>query len=1130
MRGRRHIPVLIALAAFALAALPRLALGATNYTVVNLTSQGNGLYVQRDYAGALAKYNQALAIDPNYDIAINNKALALIRLVRMSEAITAIEKAIQLKPTEKRYYLNAGKAYAHAGQYTTAIDRLTYVLVIDPLYVEALFNRGWCYDALGQYDQAIADYLKAANLSESYVLPRIGVAVTYAKQGKDALSASWLVNAVVTGNANAGDAFEIELARRNLGFVRGGDYAFTKSASPGLMNGAIRAIELQQYSAAITTLGRLATDEPSSAIVPDYHAWARTLANPSDPQIVTQLNARNSKLPAIVLDSTPQGLDALLNFQSQGAAPKTVRLLPGRYHYYTKQGSKIGFVDLEAGSAAKTVKLDMNRAAADIAKLVKGSTINPTPNTLQSGTAHTLNLRELMHVVAALQTRLAGESDFTNSNFLIKNIEGFFSNCDTTCTATISSAAAHVNITAKDASFSGSVRAFQFSFTDLETNTAAVEFIVDWESNITSGRFTLVLDPDLDDDGLIDTQESAYGCNPFKADEDNDFILDAQEVALGLDPRSASDTDADDDGDGVPNYGEGLLRTHKRDASSPASVYVDQASGSDLTGNGSSEAPYASIGKALVERPEGALAVHIGRGNYHENLQVRGGVALIGADIDATTITASVWSPVVSVPMAAKVVLKDMSITGARAYHAYSGAGVSGDVGAKLYMNHVCVLKNETSDSYLGGSGGGVSIDSGSLRMVRCIVRDNVSHKDGGGIYATKSAVTLLNSLISGNSAVSYGKAVYVSGGSLYARNLTVVRNEGTAFFCTALKPVISNCVFWGNSGTTATRDLAAIEHKLANNCFESGLANGSNGNFKLNPGFVDFARNDFHLSAASPCVDSGVMQGSILGDMDEVEMPSGLGMDRGCYEYNPALLRRGRIARYLLGLDLNPAGLDSNRDGKVNIADAITEMNQVIPGGAYPVSPADGATKLPVTPQLSWTQAKYASSYDLYAWKSSDTTPTTPIMSGITGTSAVTPPLRYNTQFTWRIAARNGSARMLGPTSKFSTKVQLVTVTSPNGGETWKKGAAVSVRYTAYTHTAGTNYRIELWRGATKVATLKEISTNTTGSKTETVTVPTTAATGSDYTVRVVSISLEAANAGLDAWDASDQYFKISF
>ena len=82
------------------------------------------------------------------------------------------------------------------------------------------------------------------------------------------------------------------------------------------------------------------------------------------------------------------------------------------------------------------------------------------------------------------------------------------------------------------------------------------------------------------------------------------------------------------------------------------------------------------------------------------------------------------------------------------------------------------------------------------------------------------------------------------------------------------------------------------------------------------------------------------------------------------------------------------------------------------------------------------------------------------------------------------------------------------ITVTSPNGGETWQRGTSHTVRW-SYTGSPGSTVKIVLLKGGAEVGTIiGSTSTGSSGTGSYTWPVSSTGTTGSDYKVRVQSIS----------------------
>ncbi len=93
-------------------------------------------------------------------------------------------------------------------------------------------------------------------------------------------------------------------------------------------------------------------------------------------------------------------------------------------------------------------------------------------------------------------------------------------------------------------------------------------------------------DPDSDGDGIDDGEEILPGADgfvtdPLDSDTDGDGILDGVEVALGLDPNNPADAGGDIDGDGLTNIEEILAGTDpsNSDTTPPIVVQIDPNDG-----------------------------------------------------------------------------------------------------------------------------------------------------------------------------------------------------------------------------------------------------------------------------------------------------------------------------------------------------------------------------------------------------------------------------------------------------------------------------------------------------------------------------------------------------------------------
>jgi hypothetical protein len=102
-------------------------------------------------------------------------------------------------------------------------------------------------------------------------------------------------------------------------------------------------------------------------------------------------------------------------------------------------------------------------------------------------------------------------------------------------------------------------------------------------------------------------------------------------------------------------------------------------------------------------------------------------------------------------------------------------------------------------------------------------------------------------------------------------------------------------------------------------------------------------------------------------------------------------------------------------------------------------------------------------------------------------------------------------------------TTASSITVTSPNDGQTWKRGTTQTITW-SYSGSPGSNVKIVLLKGSTQVGTL--VSTTPVGSGGKgsyTWKIARSSTTGTNYKVSIQSTSQSSIK------DTSDSYFTIS-
>ncbi|WP_236505989.1 tetratricopeptide repeat protein, partial [Tychonema sp. BBK16] len=101
------------------------------------------LYRSADqYAKAIASYDKALEIKPDYHEAWYNRGIALDDLGRLEEAIASYDKALEIKPDLHEAWNNRGNALVNLGRLEEAIASYDKALEFKPDDHEAWYNRG----------------------------------------------------------------------------------------------------------------------------------------------------------------------------------------------------------------------------------------------------------------------------------------------------------------------------------------------------------------------------------------------------------------------------------------------------------------------------------------------------------------------------------------------------------------------------------------------------------------------------------------------------------------------------------------------------------------------------------------------------------------------------------------------------------------------------------------------------------------------------------------------------------------------------------------------------------------------------------------------------------------------------
>lgn len=182
---------------------------------------------------ALTAYEQAIRLDPNYDIAYYKKGWTLSELKRYQESLDVWEQVIRLNPNDAVAYSNKGHALSKLKRYNESLEAHEQSLRLDPKYVNAYISKAAVLDYLKRYDEALSACEQALRLDPNRSGPYInqGNAFWHLNRCQEALTA---YEQAIRLSPNSGMAyFNKGLALEKLGRQREAKSAYKKARELG---------------------------------------------------------------------------------------------------------------------------------------------------------------------------------------------------------------------------------------------------------------------------------------------------------------------------------------------------------------------------------------------------------------------------------------------------------------------------------------------------------------------------------------------------------------------------------------------------------------------------------------------------------------------------------------------------------------------------------------------------------------------------------------------------------------------------------------------------------------------------------------------------------------------------------
>lgn len=133
----------------------------------SLTNSGDEQKAAEVDAMAMAEFETAVGLNPDYWKAIHNRGVSYALEAKFAEAIEDFTRTLELKPKYASAWFNRGELYFELGKYTDALTDYSQAIRLKPDDHDAYVRRGHAGFQLRRYREALADYSRAFELNST---------------------------------------------------------------------------------------------------------------------------------------------------------------------------------------------------------------------------------------------------------------------------------------------------------------------------------------------------------------------------------------------------------------------------------------------------------------------------------------------------------------------------------------------------------------------------------------------------------------------------------------------------------------------------------------------------------------------------------------------------------------------------------------------------------------------------------------------------------------------------------------------------------------------------------------------------------------------------------------------------
>lgn len=136
-----------------------------------------------EFDRTIADCNAAIRLNPRYANAYRNRANAWVAKGQYDSAIADYNETIRLRPNDSTPYALRGQTWRQKGDLDRALADQSRAIALDPKSAVSYVFRGDTFRYKGEFSRAIADYEQALRNSEGYIPALTALGLTYQRLG-----------------------------------------------------------------------------------------------------------------------------------------------------------------------------------------------------------------------------------------------------------------------------------------------------------------------------------------------------------------------------------------------------------------------------------------------------------------------------------------------------------------------------------------------------------------------------------------------------------------------------------------------------------------------------------------------------------------------------------------------------------------------------------------------------------------------------------------------------------------------------------------------------------------------------------------------------------------------------------